>query len=308
MTAAAGNTYSTPRDMARYLVALAGGGANEHGRVLEPATLATMFAPQYQPDPRIPGLGLAFWRVDGGGHCVVEHQGTVPGFDSQIFVAPDDGVGVMAFTNGTGRGPFWLPVEIGALLEDLIGIPHRRIRTDVPQHPEVWGQLCGWYRVPGPVTDVRATSFLGAGLEVFVRGGRLWLRILTPVPALARGLELRPDDAGDPYAFQLDLGRFGMGGIRVVFSQDPDGRARGLHLEMQPVSAWRQPAATNPRRWAGAALTVAGTALLARQIVVPTARRLRLNQRSRTTDGRGSHGPHRHGLRAGRHRRGGGRS
>jgi hypothetical protein len=120
--------------------------------------------------------------------------------------------------------------------------------------------------VPGPVTDVRVTSFLGAGLEVFVRGGRLWLRILTPVPALARGLELRPDDAGDPYAFQLDLGRFGMGGIRVVFSQDPDGRARGLHLEMQPVSAWRQPAATNPRRWAGAVLTVAGTALLARQL------------------------------------------
>ena len=266
VTAAAGNAYSTPRDMARYLAALTGGGANEHGRVLEPATLATMFAPQYQPDPRIPGLGLAFWRVDGGGHCVVEHQGTVPGFDSQIFLAPDDGVGVMAFTNGTGRGPFWLPVEIGALLEDLIGIAHRRIRTDVPQHPEVWGQLCGWYRVPGPVTDVRATSFLGAGLEVFVRGGRLWLRILTPVPALARGLELRPDDAGDPYAFQLDLGRFGMGGIRVVFSQDPDGRARGLHLEMQPVSAWRQPAATNPRRWAGGALTVAGTALLARRL------------------------------------------
>ena len=225
-----------------------------------------MFAPQYRPDPRIAGLGLAFWRVDGGGHTVVEHQGTLPGFDAQIFVAPDDGVGVMAFTNGTERGPFWLPVEIGGLLEDLVGIPHRHIRTDVPQHPEVWGQLCGWYRVPGPVTDVRVTAFLGAGIEVFVRGGRLWLRVLTPVPALARGLELRPDDPGDPYAFQLDFGRFGMGGIRVVFSQDPDGRTRGLHMEMQPVSAWRQPAATNPRRWAGGALTVAGAALLARRL------------------------------------------
>ncbi len=107
----------------------------------------------------------------------------MPGFVSQIFLAPDDGVGVMAFTNGTERGPFRLPVEIGGLLEDLVGIPHRHIRTDVPQHPEIWGQLCGWYRVPGPITDVRATSFLG--LEVFIRGGKLWLRILTPVPALA---------------------------------------------------------------------------------------------------------------------------
>ena len=104
----------------------------------------------------------------------------MPGFDSQIFVAPDDGVGVMAFTNGTHRGPFWLPGEVGGLLDDLIGIPHRQIRTDVPQHPELWGELCGRYRVPGPLTDLRATAFLGAGLEVFVRGGRLCLRILIP--------------------------------------------------------------------------------------------------------------------------------
>ncbi len=120
--------------------------------------------------------------------------------------------------------------------------------------------------MPGPVTDLRATAFLGAGLEVFIRGGRLWLRILTPIPALARGLELRPDDETDPYAFQLDFGQFGMGGIRVVFSRDPDGRTRGLHLEMQPVSAWRQPAATNPRRWVGGALAVTGTALLVRRL------------------------------------------
>ena len=266
VTAAAGNVYSTPRDMARYLAALTGGGANEHGRVLEPATLATMFDPQYQPDPRIAGLGLAFWRVDGRGHSVVEHQGTLPGFDSQVFVAPDDRVGIMAFTNGTARGPFWLPGEVGGLLEDLIGIPHRQIRTDVPQHPEVWGELCGWYRVPGPVTDLRATAFLGAGLEVFVRAGRLYLRILTPVPALAKGVELRPDDDTDPYTFQFDVGEMGSGSMRVVFSQDPDGRIRGLHLEMQPVSTWKQPTATNPRRWAGGAVTAAGTALLVRRL------------------------------------------
>ena len=57
ITAGGGAVYSTPRDMARYLAALLGGGANEHGSVLKPATLATMFAPQYQPDPRVPGIG-----------------------------------------------------------------------------------------------------------------------------------------------------------------------------------------------------------------------------------------------------------
>jgi CubicO group peptidase (beta-lactamase class C family) len=266
VTAAAGNAYSTPRDMARYLAALTGGGANEHGRVLEPATLATMFEPQYQPDPRIAGLGLAFWRVDDRGHRIVEHQGTLPGFDSQVFLAPDHRVGIMAFTNGTHRGPFWLPGEVGGLLEDLLGIPRRHLSTDVPQHPEIWSELCGWYRVPGPVTDLRATAFLGVGLEVFVRGGKLCLRILSPLPALAKGMELRPDDDTDPYAFHVDVGEIGTGAIRVVFSRHPDGRTRALHLDIQPVSAWKQPAATNPRRWAGAAVAAAGSALLVRRL------------------------------------------
>ena len=38
-----------PRDMSRYVAALLGGGTNEHGTVLRPATLAMMFAPHYQP-------------------------------------------------------------------------------------------------------------------------------------------------------------------------------------------------------------------------------------------------------------------
>ena len=86
--------------MARYLAALLGGGANEHGPVLRPATLATMFEPHYQPDPPRAGRRPGVLAGHLGGHLAVEHQGILPGFNSQIFLAPDDGVGVMAFTNG----------------------------------------------------------------------------------------------------------------------------------------------------------------------------------------------------------------
>jgi CubicO group peptidase (beta-lactamase class C family) len=78
VTAAASSIYSTPIDMARYLAALLGGGANEHGSMLKPETLATMFEPHYQPDPRIPGMALGFFRVNLGGHLAVEHQGYFP--------------------------------------------------------------------------------------------------------------------------------------------------------------------------------------------------------------------------------------
>jgi hypothetical protein len=222
-----------------------------------------MFAPNYQPDPRIPGLGLAFFRVDLGGRPAVEHQGTLPGFHSQIFLAPDDGVGVMAFTNGSVNPDFWLPAECAGLLRTLLGLPDDVIRTDVAQHPEAWPDLCGWYRLPGPLTDVRVRTFFGAGVEIFVKGGQLMLRFLTPVPTLFRGFALRPDDDADPDVFRIDMSGLGPFSMRVAFGREPGLGVTSVNFDVMPLSLARQPAATNPRRWATGALAAIGTATIA---------------------------------------------
>ena len=231
----AGALYSTPRDMARYLAALLGGGANQHGRVLKPETLATMFQPHYQPDPRIPGIGLAFFRTDVGGHLGVEHDGILPGFDAQIVLAPDDGVAVMAFANGAKRGMHWLTPEMADLLRRLIGAPVPGIRTDLPHHPEIWADLVGRYRFSAYRTDP-ARFAIGAGAQVLVRRGQLVLRLLSPIPALYRGLPLYPDDPADPYVFRIELPWFGIGTARVVFSRDPAGTVTALHVDVGPLS------------------------------------------------------------------------
>jgi hypothetical protein len=204
------------------------GGANSHGSVLKPATLASMFEPQYQPDPRVPGIGLAFSRFSLGGHLAVEHEGILPGFNSDIFLAPGDGVGVMAFTNGARQAMLWLPAEAGQLLGQLIGVPDDVIRTDVPQHAEVWA-------------DIRAFS---------------------PIPAVYRGFVLHPDDK-DPYVFRVDLSQFGIGTARVLFTRDPGARTTAVHLELYPISLQKQPAIKNPRYWLNGALGAAGTAAAA---------------------------------------------
>ena len=83
VTAGAASLFSTPADMARYLVALLGQPIGDGaGPLLGTDTLAMMFSPQYQPDPRIPGFGLGFFRERIGGHDVVGHQGSHPGFHS----------------------------------------------------------------------------------------------------------------------------------------------------------------------------------------------------------------------------------
>jgi CubicO group peptidase (beta-lactamase class C family) len=258
VTAGAASVYSTPRDMARYLAALLGGGSNEHGSVLRAETLARMFEPHYRPDPRLSGMGLGFFRADLAGYLVVRHQGTLPGFHSEIAVVPDAGVAAMAFTNGARQPDFWLPVEAASLLRTLLGLPADAVRRDVAHRPEIWADLCGRYRLDARLTDVRLRGMLGAGAEVVVRDGRPTLRFLTPVPDLYRGFPLYPDDEHDPYVFRLDLSGSGLGTMRVAFAQDATGTTTRLHLEVMPLVLEKRPAVTTPRRAAVAALAGAG--------------------------------------------------
>jgi CubicO group peptidase (beta-lactamase class C family) len=264
VTVGGGAAYSSPRDMARYLAMLLGGGTTEHGSVLAPTTLAAMFAPHHQPEPRVPGMGLGFDRNSVGGHLVVGHGGIVPGFNSQILAAPDDGIGVMAFTNGARLAMLWLPTELGRVLNHLLDVGDPSVRTDLPQRPDVWADVCGWYAVPARLTDVRTRAMIGAGAEAFVRDGRLMLRGLSPIPALYRGFVLHPDDPDDPYAFRIDLSAFGLPTARVVFSSEPGGGVTAVHTDLAPLSLRRQPAGTNPRLWltgAFGALAIAATGI-----------------------------------------------
>jgi CubicO group peptidase (beta-lactamase class C family) len=261
--AGAGAAYSTPADVARYLEALLSGGANAVGCILKPETLAAMFEPQYRPDTRIAGLGLSFFRGDLGGHRTVEHDGILPGFDAQIMLAPDDGVAVMAFANGARRGMHWLTPEATRLMRHLLDVPEPVIRTDVPHHPEIWGELVGWYGFSTHRTDP-ARFAIGAGAEVTVRRGRPVVRLLSPIPALYRGFVLHPDDPCDPYVFRVELPWLGIGSSRVVFSQADGGTGTtALHIEFGPLSFRKRPPAANPRPWVTGGLAALGVATVA---------------------------------------------
>ena len=240
---AAGGLYSTPGDIARFAAALMRGGADGPGSVLRPAALAEMVETHFRPDPRIRGWGLGVARGDVGGHRLVGHDGILPGFNSQLLMAPDDGIGVVAFTNGSRGAYQWMDAEFDALLRDLLGVPGEVVRTDVPHHPEIWADICGRYRLPPRISDLRGRLALPAGVEVLARGGRLLVRAATPVPALARGLPLHPDDEDDPFVFRLDLSELGMSSVRVVFGRDTDGAASAVHTALggQPLSLIGRP-------------------------------------------------------------------
>ena len=248
--------YSTTGDLARYVAALLRGGAGEHGSVLNPDTLASMFEPHFRPDSRLPGMGLGFELGDARGRRTVGKTGILSGFLSAVAMAPADGIGVVVLGNTGGLDGRGAPEPLAAgLLRRLLGLPDSAIRTDLPPRPETWGEICGWYGLdPGPVTNLFTRAIMGAGAEVSVRDGHLVLTPLTPIPAMHRDLRLHPDDPDDPRVFRVEFPGYGMD-LRVVFS---GGR---LLLDVTMLLR-KRPDVRNPRRWV-AGLPAAGAVALA---------------------------------------------
>jgi CubicO group peptidase (beta-lactamase class C family) len=260
-TPGGGGMYSTTADIARYVAALLKMAANEHGFVLRPETLATMFQPHFQPDPRVPGMGLAFELGEEDGHRTVGKTGILSGFHSAISLAPDEGIGVIVFSNTGGLDGRGATVPLATmLLRLLLGLSVDPIRIDIPPRPETWSQICGWYGLsPGPVTNLFSRGLMGAGAEVVVQGGHLLLKPLTPIPAMRRGFRLYPDDPDDPWVYRIYLPEFGMD-MRAVFDGgSEEGAAKRLLLDL--MSFERRPDFRNPRPWVTGVLT-AGVAAL----------------------------------------------
>jgi CubicO group peptidase (beta-lactamase class C family) len=255
--------YSTPADMARYVAALLPGGIGEHRPVLKPASLASMFQPHFQPDPRLPGMGLAFESGEESGHKTVGKTGILSGFLSAMLLAPGDGIGVFVLSNTGGLSGRGAPAPLAtALLRRVLGLPDQAIRTGILPRAEIWGELCGWYSPdPGPVTNLFTRALFGAGAEVVVHRGHLILKPLTPVPAMRRGLRLHPDDPDDPRMFRVEFPEYGMG-LHVAFGEKPATGTGTTRLLLEEMSFRKRPEFRNPRRWATGA-AIAGGAIIA---------------------------------------------
>lgn len=133
--APAGQLWSTVEDLARFGAFLAVG----RPEVLADATLAEM----RQPVPPAVEYGLGVRLLPRAGGLFVGHTGSMPGFQSTLFVDPRRRTGAVALTNATtgfsgpellsalfsdhtpGAGPAWVPTtEVPAWATALLGYWH----------------------------------------------------------------------------------------------------------------------------------------------------------------------------------------
>ncbi|WP_420462880.1 serine hydrolase [Candidatus Palauibacter sp.] len=92
----AGSMYSTVLDLSRFMSALFRGGEGENGRILQPETLESMWAPQFAPEGATSGYGLGFAVQERAGQRRLGHGGAIYGFSTQLAFLPESGIGVVA--------------------------------------------------------------------------------------------------------------------------------------------------------------------------------------------------------------------
>ncbi|HEU0115771.1 MAG TPA: serine hydrolase domain-containing protein, partial [Thermomicrobiales bacterium] len=129
----AGGLWSTASDMARYLqTQLAGGVAPDGVRVVSSENLTRTWTKRVaMPSPAEPtplaaaAQGYAMGWITGAWHGqrLIQHDGSTLGFESQVAMLPDAGVGVVIVTNGgAGASLFTLAAQY-RLFESLYDVP-----------------------------------------------------------------------------------------------------------------------------------------------------------------------------------------
>lgn len=227
---AAGTVMSSIQDMALYLTALMNGAKNEHGSVLKVKTLEKMMAPHYREDPHLAAMGLGFFLEDLDGHPAAWHGGSLPGFNSAMWVAPGDKLGVLVFANSNTKDVYHFAKDV---LRSLIGLPdfsERLPKPDVTNSPHLWKDLVGSYQpYKGFNSNARIWEEYGGEVEIYVRDGNLMFRSLGG--PYKKGIVLCPVDADAPLAFEsVNGGKL----MQLVFQRNEEGYID--HLSISALS------------------------------------------------------------------------
>jgi len=186
----AGAMYSTATDLGKFVLALFDNGKGAGGAVVKPATLASMWKPQFEGGRF--GIGFLVGSLDG--HREVGHDGAIYGFATSLAALPEDRLGVVVVTTADSANAVTDHIAQDALrllLESRRHAPLRVPGFDRPVGREFALAADGDYEEDGaPAQRVRLEEREGKLVLTRSEGGML--EELMSAPGAAPG-ELHPD-------------------------------------------------------------------------------------------------------------------
>lgn len=139
---AAGGLWSTPSDLARFLIALSSDLRGQSNRLLNSNSAREMMTPGL----RSWGLGVELNRKDGPRR--IGHTGHNVGFVSEFVMYPDSCQGAVVMTNADQGG--WLVTEVLRAIGDLYDWPDRQptpVQAAMPLTQAIVDRFVGTYRL-----------------------------------------------------------------------------------------------------------------------------------------------------------------
>jgi CubicO group peptidase (beta-lactamase class C family)/D-alanyl-D-alanine dipeptidase len=175
-----GSMYSTVLDLSRFAqILFAKGVAPDGARVLQAATVDSMWTPQFAPPGTNSGFGIGFNIGALNGHRTVGHDGAIYGFATTLLVLPDDSVGVVVTATLDGANAVTDHVAraaAGMMLDARSGRAVAATPTTLAVPRERAGRLTGRY--VGPRTTVDLDGYEDHLYMTPLRGGsRAELRV-----------------------------------------------------------------------------------------------------------------------------------
>jgi CubicO group peptidase (beta-lactamase class C family) len=218
----AGGISTTAADMGRFMLALLSDGSIDGGRILSPASVKMLLAPQYTPDPRISPRGYAFLHWFTRGHHLQHHDGTLGDHISVLVLEPDERFGIFVASNSASN-------DVGnQLLEPLLTY--------------VFGPTAPTVPPPSPLPDAvrRAQRFAGTYRD-YRHTRNDMTRLMALMPMIQSRVTTEPDGAirwkghrwleVEPMVFRsTDRPDYSADGPDfIVFREDDHGAITQLH-------------------------------------------------------------------------------
>jgi CubicO group peptidase (beta-lactamase class C family) len=100
----AGGASATASDMARFMVTHLQDGTYADERILDEKTAQQMRHQQFSNDPRLTGLAYGFYELRLNERLLLTHAGDTSLFRSQVFLLPQENLGLYVVYNAPGGG------------------------------------------------------------------------------------------------------------------------------------------------------------------------------------------------------------
>lgn len=234
---AAGASYSTVTDVARFLRALLQDGRFGEAQIFSEATGRQLRQQLFAHDPRVSGMAYGLAEATLNGQHVLKHNGVIPtSFNSIVALLPEHGVGLYASYNSNGtfaHGEHLLQAFLNHYYPAEPAVP-----APLPEARQVAGQMAGTYRasnafaasfakltalIPGSgYDDIQLVAALDGSVTTIGLGPEplRWTPVAPDVLRLADG---RQDSYGD-----------------LVFHADAAGKPSRLFIQNNPFRAYER--------------------------------------------------------------------